>query len=382
MGYTALTQVRKINAQRYGIDAPKSDRDRLRCGYSGMQGAAARFISDHCEGLLFSQQTRHLTFSDSDGRSLKPYQIPINMEHDIDRLCLENAVVRFVETCKAADAFDVCFCFCQMFLGGFDAESVDCSTSAAVEFAASLALYDCSGDIRDRHSDAHRYLEQCGRRAFIHTDPEENAPITRRSYSIELPEAPEWLQQEVNALLERAGQGECSYLYEAAVLLMGGNDEQKLPFALLEKRFCDLSLEYKLAHISRIKQLQEFLNQNGYAICACGQSADSISELPVELLVGIAPFEHRRWLLEHRELGWSYGDEYEKQACSIEEARTIRELTRTHKLLLSDGDYSEERIRAHFDELDEAEQAKDYSHIVPLLKTMNRLSGLRVVCID
>lgn len=57
------------------------------------------------------------------GKSLKLNQIPYNMQMDNDRRCLELAVSRFLESGSAKDAFDVYFCFIEMFLTGYDKTS-------------------------------------------------------------------------------------------------------------------------------------------------------------------------------------------------------------------------------------------------------------------
>ena len=87
-----------------------------------LEGAALSFIRDLCEGLRFDKN-KATSFTennlDFDGKSLKANQIPYNMEKDIDRLCLENAVNRFLKSGKKEDAFDVYFCYLEMFVGDY-----------------------------------------------------------------------------------------------------------------------------------------------------------------------------------------------------------------------------------------------------------------------
>lgn len=87
-----------------------------------LEGAALLFIRDLCEGLRFDKN-KATSFTennlDFDGTSLKANQIPYNMEKDIDRLCLENAVNRFLKSGKKEDAFDVYFCYLEMFVGDY-----------------------------------------------------------------------------------------------------------------------------------------------------------------------------------------------------------------------------------------------------------------------
>ena len=81
-----------------------------------LYGAALSFIRNSCEGLRFN---KNKTVDDFEGKSLKPNQIPYNMEKDIDRLCFENAVARFVKSGRKEDAFDVYFCYLEMFVGDY-----------------------------------------------------------------------------------------------------------------------------------------------------------------------------------------------------------------------------------------------------------------------
>ena len=107
MSYTMLNN-ETLRSYNY---APKS-----------LEGAALSFIRDLCEGLRFDK-SKATSFSDdnldSAGTSLKANQIPFNMEKDIDRLCLENAVDRFLKSGKKEDAFDVYFCYLEMFVGDY-----------------------------------------------------------------------------------------------------------------------------------------------------------------------------------------------------------------------------------------------------------------------
>ena len=97
-----------------------------------LEDAALSFIREYCEGLRFDKSKAvSISFDkgkaipilsdnlDFDGTSLKANQIPFNMEKDIDRLCLENAVDRFLKSGKKEDAFDVYFCYLEMFVGDY-----------------------------------------------------------------------------------------------------------------------------------------------------------------------------------------------------------------------------------------------------------------------
>lgn len=81
-----------------------------------MEHAVLTFIRERCEDLRFDWENGEMYT----GRSLRENQIPFNMEKDIDRLCLENATARFLQSGKKQDAFDVYFCYLDMFVGDYD----------------------------------------------------------------------------------------------------------------------------------------------------------------------------------------------------------------------------------------------------------------------
>lgn len=89
---------------------------------NSLEQAALSFLRERCEGLRFDK-ARAVRWDagelDFDGTSLKAKQIPYNMEKDIDRLCLENAVDRFLRSGRKEDAFDVYFCYLTMFVGDY-----------------------------------------------------------------------------------------------------------------------------------------------------------------------------------------------------------------------------------------------------------------------
>lgn len=108
MAYTMLDNT-TIRQRDYGPDT--------------LAGAALSFIRECCEGLRFDKNKATSMVNgglDFDGTSLKVNQIPFNMEKDIDRLCLENAVDRFLKSGKKEDAFDVYFCYLEMFVGDYE----------------------------------------------------------------------------------------------------------------------------------------------------------------------------------------------------------------------------------------------------------------------
>ena len=135
--YTAYDRMRELNKERWNVDAPyspdefqtirvwKKDENGVRGEKpvfekrSELEEKAIRFIRQNCTGLLFKKDSVHKEMTDFDGKSLVKKQIPYNFEKDIDRRCLEVAIHRFMESGMAKDAFDVYFCYIEMFIGSY-----------------------------------------------------------------------------------------------------------------------------------------------------------------------------------------------------------------------------------------------------------------------
>ena len=115
MGYNALRLMQEANLRDYGIsdtvhipDLPQSPR-----AY-GQEALA--FIREACEDLRFdTTDPARAALADQDGRSSKANTIPYNMERDLDRLSLEQAIGRFLTSGSREDAFDIYYCYCEIF---------------------------------------------------------------------------------------------------------------------------------------------------------------------------------------------------------------------------------------------------------------------------
>ena len=102
MAYTAIESMRKKNQERFGYDVgpmqpPLYSNRRRR---DDLKSSALRFLHNHCEELRFdsireSEENNNGVYQ---GTSLKPGQIPYNMQMDIDRLCLEKALESFIDS--------------------------------------------------------------------------------------------------------------------------------------------------------------------------------------------------------------------------------------------------------------------------------------------
>lgn len=160
-----------------------------------LEQCAVEFIRDACEGLRFETVDESKGFL---GRSISPCQIPLNMEKDIDRLCLENAVDRFLRSGRKEDAFDVYFCYLEMFIGDYEKtrrmiellsefeangsgllmKHRDHYSHSVYVFCLGLAIYESNSIYReiyknyyqmeDEHAAACHYLQYWGLASLFH----------------------------------------------------------------------------------------------------------------------------------------------------------------------------------------------------------------------
>ena len=86
-----------------------------------LKTAVKHFIHERCVNLRFNSiiEKKEESSGILKGKSIRNGQIPFNMQMDIDRLCMARAIERFLESGSKADAFDVYFCFLEMFGGGY-----------------------------------------------------------------------------------------------------------------------------------------------------------------------------------------------------------------------------------------------------------------------
>ena len=201
MGFTAFTDMQKRNYEKYGVNFPKQpDFIHVTANQGDMEQSALFFIRDRCEGLLFDQTVadREKETGQLEGTSLTKGQIPYNMEKDIDRICLEHAVHMFMKTGTAEDAFDVYYCYMEMFMGDYhtskrmiellseyesNASSLlskhrDHYSHSVYVFILGLAIYEANAyyrqtykifyGIEDEHKAAHHFLEFWGLTSLFH----------------------------------------------------------------------------------------------------------------------------------------------------------------------------------------------------------------------
>ena len=174
------------------------------------------------------------------------------------------------------------------------------------------------------------------------------------------------------------------HLYDFAVALHGRNMPPDTTTEELEAKFDSQSLEYQISGINRAKSFGRYLNALGCFYTDRPVDYEMLHAFTPEQTAIVAPLEHERWVLEHQQMGWRYGTDYEDlpiEAASAEEERkirgTLREQLRCHRLAM-DGSPGEEEIRAHYFTLSEEEQGKDWRPFNSMLRLLKKFDGLRI----
>lgn len=164
------------------------------------------------------------------------------------------------------------------------------------------------------------------------------------------------------------------HLYNFAVALNGryshqGNESAAEVVEKMESEFETLSLEYKLSNIGQAKAFAEYLDAVNCFYTDNPVDFEIVTEFTAEDMQVIGPMEHGRWLREHRDMGWRFGDSYH--------SKSEREQLRIHKCMM-DKELTEENIIRHYLELPEEEQGKDYLPMNSMLKLLKQYEGVRI----
>lgn len=165
-----------------------------------LKTAVSNFINNTCDGLDYNEEISENEKETGvyQGKSLRQNQIPYNMQMDNDRRCLSVALDRFLDSGAAKDAFDVYFCFIEMFLTDYDKTSTmiemlseyeenasnvvmkhrDHYSHSVYVFALGLALFESNEDYRLIYSDfynlrnkkdaAHHFIKYWGITSLFH----------------------------------------------------------------------------------------------------------------------------------------------------------------------------------------------------------------------
>ena len=123
MAYTALEAMRKKNRKDWKKDIGPAQPPlyQSRKTPNNLKSAALRFLRRECEELKFDADKEKLEADTGvyEGKSIEPHQIPYNMEMDINRICLEKALERFIDSGVAEDAYAVYYCYLEIFFGAY-----------------------------------------------------------------------------------------------------------------------------------------------------------------------------------------------------------------------------------------------------------------------
>lgn len=145
-----------------------------------------------------------------------------------------------------------------------------------------------------------------------------------------------------------------------------------------EKDFCKLSLEYKLSNINQAKSFDKYLNTIGCFYSDKEYDFDMVESFSTEEVLKIGPMEHKRWLQEHYEMGWTFGEEKKDYNGKFE-----RENFRCHKDMIAGFEYTGEPVtdsqaEENFKNLGKEEQEKDVEPMECMLALLKVYDGLRV----
>ena len=123
MSYTAIEAMRRKNQERFGRDLgpmqPPFTQNEAQP--NDLRSAALRFLRERCEQLRFDPVRTRAELEDRIclGTSLRARQIPYNMERDLDRVCLEKSLEAFIDSGTAEDAYNVYYCYIEIFLSSY-----------------------------------------------------------------------------------------------------------------------------------------------------------------------------------------------------------------------------------------------------------------------
>ena len=201
MAYTALKEMQSVNEARFGQGVgpvqPERHYDTID---NGLKAMALRFLHSRCEGLGFDEDIAEKEKAEGRylGTSLKPEQIPFNMQMDLNRLCLERELEKFIDSGAAEDAYNIYYCYLEMFFGHygkskkmvellseFEANGSsllmkhrDHYSHSVYVFALGLAIYESNASYRakfnefygldDDHKAACCFLEYWGLTSLFH----------------------------------------------------------------------------------------------------------------------------------------------------------------------------------------------------------------------
>lgn len=368
MSYTALEKMRELNRTRFGSDVGPFPPARHFGDGFGLKDAALRFIHERCEGLRFDPSRTRAEAESGEycGCAFRPNQIPYNMEMDIDRLCLERELERFLDSGAAFDAYNVCYCCLKMFFGDcgrlrdmvarlsefapdgslLPTEQGEHYSRSAYIFALGLADYETNAadrasfkqlcgyetdeeNRRQDHAAASMFLGVWGLYSLFCEFGGAQFPTGLKGKPVDPDALGSLMDQLRKSALRRyreqfadahgansrekdADPIPCSFrhLYDFAAALSAQYRDECAGDEQAQRAFEELSLEHQLACIHRVESFGRYLRTIG---CFCTDKP--VNDEPLrfftpEQAAVLGSMEHERWVREHISMGWSAGDLY------------------------------------------------------------------------
>ena len=142
-------------------------------------------------------------------------------------------------------------------------------------------------------------------------------------------------------------------------------------FAISIDSFKSLSLEYKLLNINQAKAFAKYMNKIGCFYTDKDVDFEQVEKFSDEELIIIGKSEHQRWLQEHYDMGWTYGNP----------EKSKRDLERKHWDMIPDFsglEVSDEDAEENYKRLNKAERDKDTDPMECMLAMLKIFDGLRI----
>ena len=123
MAYKALEKMRRVNEERFKCDVGPMQPDLFQSEKNrfDLKSCVLRFIHERCEDLRFDRKIEEEEEKTGtyQGTSVAPGEIPYNMQMDVNRLCLERELESFLDSGATQDAYNVYYCYLEIFLGSY-----------------------------------------------------------------------------------------------------------------------------------------------------------------------------------------------------------------------------------------------------------------------
>lgn len=381
--YTALEQLRERNIKSFGINGPIVP-DIDKCAVD-ITIDAVSFVRNLCEKMAWDSRYEALT--DLEGTSLKKGQIPFNMEMDLNRLCLEVAIQRFMKHGAYEDAFDLYYICAELFecgdiysllkvvadrCKGENTHFGNCDNVFSKNgfiFINGLAEYAKNEKLRTEYAQvasmecadaAVDFLKSWSRKCLFEmklSDEKKEVMLTGLKSCHDRTLYPDCFENIEGCLFAAS----LHHLYEMATFMSSLDD------------FKSKSLEYRLIDIQRVKRFLQYQDTIGCFYSDLATDAMLKTEFTPADAEIMGPIEHEKWLSIHHVMGWGYDIRYKE----VKEPKSIREIVRMHCLMLENGEYTTENAVKHYYDLPIDEQDKDTEPFNALIQKLLKTDGVK-----